>query len=585
MVDGKRLPGETESPYEIDRIPVGMIERIEIVKGSMSTLYGSDAMGGVINIITKSVDQPQTSLNVQYGQNGQGDAQQKNIAFHHLGRQGQWGYGVYGSFIHSTPFKVTLPYTQVAKNPQNHAVVNVPGVSAVSGQEGVTYRDDAQVNSLGGRVSYEFNDQTRLGIELGWTAESREGHYIGAHRFPNAGDPVMVNNTPVKSVDDNNRRDVAIDLTHDFDQNALLKLRAYTSLYEKRNVTSSKTFSAPDNKKFSADVQIDAIEATVNLFNLNNHLVTFGGEYRKETRHSSAINPDPQSTDFITKVVEYKSVFIQDEIDLGQGWSANVGARYDDISNADQKTTFKLGALKALTEQTRIRANFSQGYRAPDIAELYVVAPYFRDARRFGSEVIFGPKQNTYRLKPETSETFELALAHTGERFKGELVAFRNVIHDKIELVAKNNGAPNKYYTSENLDKVEINGLELSGAYQFNPQWAMRLNSVWMKPINKMTDKNLTYTPELSASMGIDYQPIEPLSLNLTGRYIGEQFIDEANQQRLSGYGLVDAGLSYRVNKQMRVYGGIHNLADQSVDLKAGGDVGRYFYLGANYQF
>jgi len=281
LVDGKRLPAETESPYEIDRIPVDMIERIEIVKGSMSTLYGSDAMGGVINIITKSTDQPQTSLNVQYGQNSHGDAQEKNFAFHHLGKQGQWGYGFYGSFIKNTPFNITLPFTQVAKNPRNHQVVNVPGISDVSGQEKVTYRDDARVYNLGGRVSYDFNYQTQLEIEFSWMDEDREGHYIGLHRFPNNGNPVMVNNTPVKSKDDNNRRDVSIGLTHDFDQNALMKLRAYTSLYKKRNVTSSKIFKAPDNKKFSADVQIDSIEATVNLFHLNNHLVTFGGEYRK----------------------------------------------------------------------------------------------------------------------------------------------------------------------------------------------------------------------------------------------------------------------------------------------------------------
>ena len=47
LLDGKRLSGETESPYEMSRIPASIIERIEIVKGSMSTLYGSDAIGGL----------------------------------------------------------------------------------------------------------------------------------------------------------------------------------------------------------------------------------------------------------------------------------------------------------------------------------------------------------------------------------------------------------------------------------------------------------------------------------------------------------------------------------------------------------
>lgn len=53
LLDGRRLAGEVKNPYDLDRIPASSIERIEIVKGPMSSLYGADAVGGVINIITK----------------------------------------------------------------------------------------------------------------------------------------------------------------------------------------------------------------------------------------------------------------------------------------------------------------------------------------------------------------------------------------------------------------------------------------------------------------------------------------------------------------------------------------------------
>ena len=79
LIDGRRMAGEVKNPYDLDRIPAGMIERIEIIKGPMSVLYGADATGGVINIITK---QPRNgfsgSINVRGGINKDGDGSKLN---------------------------------------------------------------------------------------------------------------------------------------------------------------------------------------------------------------------------------------------------------------------------------------------------------------------------------------------------------------------------------------------------------------------------------------------------------------------------------------------------------------------------
>ncbi|MCG3717539.1 TonB-dependent receptor, partial [Aliarcobacter butzleri] len=167
------------------------------------------------------------------------------------------------------------------------------------------------------------------------------------------------------------------------------------------------------------------------------------------TRDSAAINPDPQSSDFIKKNIEYKSIYLQDEIELTDTLNAIIGTRYDDISNADSKTTFQAGVVQKLGENTRIRANYAQGYRAPDIAELFVVAPLYKDGKRYGSEVVNNFKTSTYDLKPEKSDTFELALANNFENFNSEIVLFKTMVKDKIESVAYGTGG-SKYYTSEN---------------------------------------------------------------------------------------------------------------------------------------
>lgn len=65
--------------------------------------------------------------------------------------------------------------------------------------------------------------------------------------------------------------------------------------------------------------------------------------------------------------------------------------------------------VQKLNDTTNVRANYAQGYRTPDIAELYVVAPSYKNGKRLGAEVVYGPKMTSYDLKPEESQSFEIA--------------------------------------------------------------------------------------------------------------------------------------------------------------------------------
>ena len=581
LIDGKRLSGETEGPYELNRIPAAMIERIEIVKGSMSTLYGSDAIGGVINIITKKVDKNSSTLDVKYGQNGHGEAKEKNVNFTTSGKKEDIKYKLFGSIIDTSSYSKNKSYTQVATNPTTGAVLVANPQNNISGTNKVTFSDDANVKNVGTRIEKNLNDNVSLGFDLNYLDENREGTYIGSAQYAGGG---LIKNTPVNSEDNNRRFDVSSDLKYQINDDLSGQTKVYRSYYKKRNETTPITFEGPVSTKFSANVTIDTIESNLTYSLNDSNIITTGVEFREETRDSSAINPVASSSDFITKKVKYESLFVQDEIALTDSLNATMGARYDKISNADNKATIQAGLVQKLTENTNLRANYAQGYRAPDIAELYVVSPSYKDGKRFGSDVVFGPKTTAYDLKPEQSQTFEIALSNRMDKLFSEIVLFNTKIDDKIELVSY--GAGNaKYYTSENLDKVDIKGVELNLDYTLNHNADLNFNLTYLNTEDKSTNKELIFTPDLSASLGFNYKILSNVATNLSLRYLGEQYSDTQNSATTDDYTLVDVGVNYDVNKTLTLYTGIDNIFDKKIEEELGTNVGAYYFAGARIKF
>ena len=583
LVDGKRLSGETESPYEMTRITASMIERIEIVKGSMSTLYGSDAIGGVINIITKKVDKNVSTLDLKYGSNGDGDAVNKNVNFTNRGSVDKLRYKINTSIDDTTPYKVNKSYTQQAINPSSGADLNGNSLDNISGNYDVTYKDEATVKTIGTRLEYDFSDNFTAGLDLSYFTEDREGQYLGNTSATSGG---LITNTPVSSEDKNRRIDISSDFKYLINDDLSMNTKVYRSYYKKRNYTDPLTFDGATNTKFSANVTIDTLESDLNYILNDSNIITTGLEYRKETRDSGAINPDASSSEFITKVVNYKSLFIQDEIEISDTLNAIVGTRYDNISNADNKITLQAGLVKEIAEDTSIRANYAQGYRTPDIAELYVVSMYYKGAKRYGSVVINTIKTESYDLKPEQSQTFELSLSNKYENLSSVFTIFNNKVKDKIDLVSYNDSSSStKYYTSENIDQVDIKGAEVSFDYDLNKDVDLGLNTTYLKTDDESTGKELTYTPDISASFSVNYKITNDLNTNLMLRYIGEQYSNSTNTEQTNNYTLVDLGAQYQINKNIEYYLGVDNIFNKEVDEEIGTNVGSYYFTGLRITF
>lgn len=597
LVDGRRIAGEVANPYDLDRLPASQIERIEIVKGPMSTLYGADAMGGVVNIITKKPkNEPEVDLGVRYGMNEEGDDENKNANIAVRGKAEKLGYSFYANETHTTPYTQKENGDVYAKQgvnlvkPSAHAN---PGISTnlpnSYNNVDVSYRDESDVSTQGGRLTYDISEDIVAGIEFNHFTEKRDGTYL-SYFHPTAY-TIPAFNVPVNSKDDNERLDIGADINIKATDNLNLLFRAYNSSYEKRSTITAKYWAhmgyaseaASAQSGMDANVDVTTYEASANYLLTPEHLVTIGVERRFEEREGSVFTLANTMT---LKKVDYSALYVQDEWQATKNLSIVLGGRFDEISNADSKATFKIGAINRFDETLHVKANIAQGYRSPDIRELYIYKNTATSAQR-GSTIVDASvgKLSAYDLKPEFSTSYELGLGGNLGSGTYDVTLFYNDIEEMIKEVNKGN-----YYTFENIPKAKTYGMEASWLQPLSD--AIDLSLAWteLKSKNKESGKSLEFIPERTLGAKLTYNISKALSSSMGLNYIGEQDYLKTQNRGTPTQSLVDAtadayttlnwGVNYALDKSTTVYGGIQNITDEGIDDVLGSSSGRYFFMG-----
>lgn len=600
LINGKRVAGEAKNPYELDRIPAAMIERIEIIKGPMSVLYGADATGGILNIITKQPsEETEGSVAVRGGSTLQGEAGTVNADAFVQGKYNRLGYSLYASGMSMNPYRESeTAHTKIKTangfvSPSKHPNAKVRQLED-SYDVGVTYREEAETTTLGGRLSFDLASATTLGVDFSYFDEERDGNYRSSY-FPTgisiSGKRVPVFDTPVHSQDENWRRDLGADLSSELTDDLKVYLRAYNSYYQKRNTTTALNwrdagFSSQDASKstgMNADVDIMTYEG-FGTYSFNDvHVLTVGGEYREEERTGTLFN---MSGDYEKKNVEYSAAYIQDEWKITDSLRAIFGARYDDISNADSKATFKAGLINTFHELLTVRANFAQGYRAPDIRELYIFQNTPAGSLRGATITDTSLGKSASDINPEFVNAYELGVSGKSGGFNYSVALFYNDIEDKIDQVTKNPGTSQSYYTYENVSQANTKGLELSTGYTFDSGFAMNLDWYELDTENENTHKPLEFSPEREVIGTISYTQ-NGFEAWISEKYTGRQYALEEDDNWIDPYFLTDIGMSYVFgdDSQYKIYAGMNNVLNEKVDTLLGSNVGQYVYTGIRYYF
>ncbi|WP_312581619.1 catecholate siderophore receptor CirA [Atlantibacter hermannii] len=553
LVDGKRVNSRNavfrHNDFDLNWIPVDAIERIEVVRGPMSSLYGSDALGGVVNIITRKV-----------GKSWHGTFTADSTVQEHRDRGDTWN----GQFFTSGPL-----------------IDDVLGVK-VSGNLAKREKDAQQQSSTGETPRIEGFTNRNANVEFNWTPNQD-------HDFDFAyGRDRQDRDSDSLAKDRLDRETWAIGHHGRWDLGNS-ELRFYGEKIDNNDPGSTSTITSESNTLDGKYVlPIGAI----------NQLLTFGGEYR----HDSLTDPVNLTggTSSKTSANQY-ALFLEDEWRIIDPLAFTAGLRMDDHETYGDHWSPRAYLVYNATDTLTIKGGWSTAFKAPSLLQL---SPDWTTGSCRGACEIVGSAD----LKPETSESYEIGLYYAGEEgwldgVTASVTTFQNDIDDMINIDRTPNrnlastysnfvgfnrdGEPVfRYY---NVNKARIRGVETELKVPFNDQWKLTLNYTYNdgRDLSAGDNKPLSSLPFHTANGTLDWTPLDDWSFYVSGNYTGEQRSTQAASTANGGYVIWNAGAAWQATKNVKLRTGVLNLGDKDLSREdySYNEDGRRYFVAMDYRF
>ncbi|HDM8230904.1 TPA: TonB-dependent receptor [Vibrio campbellii] len=564
MVNGRRMSSASAivrgNDFDLSAIPMDSIERVEIIRGPMSALYGSDGMGGTINIITKSPSNDwssQLSLDNTTPNDGNG------------GQEYTVGLTTSGALIDDKLF-ARFSASQTSRNAWQPYSGEKGGID----REEVTALEGRDSLALFGTLSWHLADNQFIDLDLGYSDDERD-------TAAESGTTILFSESRVK------RNSQALSHTG-FWSWGDTQVR-----YSRENV---ENIEAANNGADSIEELTQIFEASASTGLGDSHTVTFGVDYQT----SQLTNPEHIKGN---KAEAYQgAVFVQDQWEMTDTLMATIGGRLDKHEHYGEEFSPRVYLVHQTTDDLVLKGGVGKAFKAPTMTQNH---PDFSMNSCKGNCNIVGNED----LEAETSVNYEFSALYSGRNWNLEGAVFRNEIENLIEQTdiscevgtwssavmscIDDNGDPidrelsNPYKSYQNVSKAVIQGVELTGSVQFNEQWAMSGNYTYLDTEDKSTGEELNERYKHSAFARLNWYPIQDLNLFASARYRGERKID--SQLTQDAYTTMDLGTVYHVNDALRIRAGITNLTDESVsrELENIGyvEAPRTYYVGMTADF
>ena len=517
LIDGIRVGSATAGSVNISSINIDSIERIEIVRGAKSSLYGADAIGGVVNIITrKNTDKLGGNIQIDVGIGAHIDESNNQTSDLKVAGGFNWGdTQVNATVAHFDTEGFDFTEDQTGSNGDDD------GTSSVSVSVNAAHAFSENVRST---VNFQASDAE---VNFDSACSERESPFGSV-------DCDIFSETTFASLSVN----VDIDVIDGYQTRFTLGRGLDESETLARNIDITTTFNGGvfDTTK---------TEATwLNFFGSDENRVTLGADYLLDEVDST--------TDFLETSRDNIAAFANWSSGYDQlSWS--FGVRYDENEQFDGATTFSGEAGYQINDALRFVASFTEGFKAPTFNDLYF------------------PGSGNPDFVPEESQSGELALIYEGVKERLYIAAFRNDIDNLIQFNFQT-------FLTDQISEAEIMGVEFDVDYQIGHLlWGVSGSVIEAE--NPANGLELARRPGRSLAIDVDNTQGR-LRLGASFRVEDERFNDAGNLTRLGGYGLTDLRLGYALTDAWQVQAQVNNLFDKSYSQAVSFGLGQFQAVG-----
>jgi len=538
LIDGVKLndPSSPGGGYNFADLLAGDIERIEILRGAQSTLWGSQAIGGVVNIITTTpVSAFEASADGEGGSRATG-----------YGRLGAGGAAERFTWRLAGGYYVT---------------------DGISTFDGGAEQDGYQNAMLSGRVGVAVTQE--ISVDL-------RGFYLHSHAQLDGFPPPLYGFADTaefnKTTEFVGYAGVNVDLLEGAFKNRVAY--AYTdiardSFNPDQPVTTSTFLSVGRNKR---------LEYQGTLAIAGGWEAVFGAERETSALRTSAPNEfDPTPAEDVAGATT-TSGYGQVQAEVIPGLTLTGGLRYDDHDTFGSRVLGQAAAAWSLNDgDTVLRASFAQGFKSPTLYQLY---------SDFGNLALMPEKANTWDAGIE-----QHAL---GGALVVSAIGFYRKTVNQIDFVSCPNANPicttGTFGFYDNIASARAQGLELAGSLSVR-ELVLEANYTLTDTKNTSAanvnrGNDLARRPKHAANASATYQWPFDISTGVALRYVGRAFDNAGNSFVLQDFTLVDLRAAWKVNETVEVYGRVENIFDKAHQTARDyGSTGRGAFAGVRARF